>query len=936
MFPPEKIKEIVIPEIETALNDRKVNVGDVSLSIFPTLGVELKGLQIAEREGFGNKPFIKLKEIVIEVKLIPLFSSNLEIDKILLSEPEINILVNSDGIENFADLVSSDTTQTEEATTESPVALSLAGMDIVNGRIVYSNQETKQQIALNGLNQHIEFDLDKKLENINASGFLEIQEIIFGDESVSKEKIKGLYFKLTHKSHINLPVGTFSLKEASLQLNQIELNASGSVKNFNDEIMNVDLRTESNQIDIGKLLTLIPSDAVEGIEKLKSSGLVQLKIQAKGEVGNEKSPAISGLLKVSDAFVQYPIVPKPIEKINIDVLFSEKELSITKFSSKMGSNSLNLTANVKDFEKPFVKAEIQTNFNLAEAKDFYPLEKGLEISGNLNANVKIEGLVDEMSVQNPPKLNGKISLSKGSVKYPEVPKPVSNLNIDAVFTENELDLKKLSANFGQNPISLKAKLKDLQNPYLDANLQATMNLAEIKDFVPLEKGMTLDGKVSASLNAKGKAKTPEKMAVNGEISLEDMNIRLSKEVLLKPVNQVNGKVKVTNKLISASKVSLKIGKSDIALEKLKVTDFLGLALGEEKAETPKVSFEVVSKLLDVDEFLPVTETTVKAEPMAPLPDLNLKGKINFKKVRFDKINYENVSANFSLKNQVVDLQGLKVDLFKGKISGDFNWNAKNIKKSKFDAKLSVKNVAAEEYFKSDNFLATAGTGKSRNLHEKVSGKLSLAGNYKGVLDDTLGLIPTSLNGKGNLELDNAVIKNFKGIQKLSKVPGLDALNFDSYEVSHADHSYTIENGKILLRNIDYKGRTSDFTGNGWISLDDKIDLKMSMLASKSNSDKINSSKLLGGIGGKYADEVIKDKNGRVVVDFKITGNASDPSVEADFSRQKAQAKEIVKREAEKKAKEEAEKLKKEAEKQKKKLEEEAKKKIKKGLKGLFD
>ncbi len=700
--------------------------------------------------------------------------------------------------------------------------------------------------------------------------------------------------------------------------------------------MNVDLNAESNQIDIGKLLTLIPSDAVEGIEDLKSSGFVELKLQAKGEVGNEKSPAISGLLKVSNASVQYPIVPKPIEEINIDVVFTDKELTITKFSSKMGSNSLGLTAFVKDFEKPFVKAEIKTLFNLAEAKDFYPLEKGLEISGTLNADVKIEGLVDEMSVQNPPKLEGKILLSKGSVKYPEVPKPISNLNIDAVFTEKELDLKSLSANFGQNPISLKAKLKDLQNPYLDADLKVTMNLAEVKDFVPLEDGMTLDGKVTASLNAKGKAKTPEKMSVDGEILLEKINVVLSKETLLKPISEVNGKVKVTNKLISASKVSLKIGKSDIALQNLKVTDFLGLALGEEKAKTPKVNFEVVSTLLDVDEFLPVPETTAKAEPMVPLPDFNLNGKINFKKVRFDKINYENVSANFSLNDQVVNLEKLKLDLFKGKISGDVNWNAKNIKKSKFDAKLSIKNVEAKEYFSSDNFLATAGTGKSRNLHEKVSGKLSLAGSYRGTLDDTLGLIPTSLNGKGNLELDNAVIKNFKGLQKLSKIPGLDALNFDAYEVSHADHSYTIENGKILLKNIDYKGRNSDFTGDGWVTLDDKIDLRMSMLVSKSNSDKINSEKLLGGIGGKYADEVINDKNGRVVVDFKITGNASDPSVDADFSNQKNKVKEIVKRETEKKVKAEAEKLKQEAEKAKKKAEEEAKKKIKKGLKGLFD
>ncbi|MCC7431125.1 hypothetical protein IT568_09805, partial [bacterium] len=34
MFPPEKIRAILVPEIETALNGRKVEVGEISLALF--------------------------------------------------------------------------------------------------------------------------------------------------------------------------------------------------------------------------------------------------------------------------------------------------------------------------------------------------------------------------------------------------------------------------------------------------------------------------------------------------------------------------------------------------------------------------------------------------------------------------------------------------------------------------------------------------------------------------------------------------------------------------------------------------------------------------------------------------------------------------------------------------------------------------------------
>ncbi|MCC7431509.1 AsmA family protein, partial [bacterium] len=926
MFPPEKIRAILVPEIETALNGRKVEVGEISLALFGGISFELQELKIYQPEGFGNEPFIKLKQLSIEVKILPLLSKQVEIDKIFIDEPEINILVDPILNECYKDLLSTESDTSK--TTESPVSIKLSGFEIKNGKIFFNDLAQKNSFTLEGINQITELDLDKKFENVNASGFLEIQKINF--QGTSKTKIEGIYFKLEHSSNLNLQAANFTLNEGKLKINQLELSAKGFVNDFDKEIKNIELDVKSNKIDIGGVLALVSSTSEE-MKNLKSSGTTEFQVSAKGQIGENQKPQIIGSLKVSDANVQYPIVPKPIEKINVDLNFTEKELTVSKFNAKMGSNNLKLTAFVSDFDKPFVKAELQTSFNLAELKDFYPLENGLEISGKLEADVKIEGLVDSMSVQKPPKTFGKILLGNASIKYPQVPKPISNLNIDANFTENELDLKNLTANFGENPISLQAKISNLQNPTLDAKMNATMNLAEVKDFYPLENGMVLNGKINAKVNAKGNVKNYEKMDVQGEILLDKIFAELPQNLLLKPLSEINGKIQLTNKLISASQLSLKIAKSDLALRNFQVTKFLPVVLGEKDAKLPEINFEITSNLLDFDEFLPLD--TTKTEPLEPLPNLTLGAKFDLKTLRYGKTDYKNIRGEVSLKNQAVDLTKLNVNLFGGTISGNVNWNAKNVRKSTFQANIQVSKVDATEYFKSDNFLASIGTGKTKNLDKYVFGKLSLGGNYAGSLDDTLGLIPQTLNGKGSLQLDNGKLVNFKGIQKLSKIPGLAALNFDSFEIDHADHTYTLENGKILFKNIDYKGKGTNFSGNGWVSLENKTDLLLGTTLSKSLSDKVDVGKMLGGINSvsQFGDAVLKDKDGRVSFDFRIEGEVSDPNVSADFTKQKNKVKEM----AEQKLREEADKLKKkatdEAEKAKKKLEDEAKKK----LKGLF-
>ena len=60
--------------------------GDVSLTIYPSLGMKLGGLSFANAAGFGASPMVQIGEASISVDLLSLLRFAPEIDKLILRE----------------------------------------------------------------------------------------------------------------------------------------------------------------------------------------------------------------------------------------------------------------------------------------------------------------------------------------------------------------------------------------------------------------------------------------------------------------------------------------------------------------------------------------------------------------------------------------------------------------------------------------------------------------------------------------------------------------------------------------------------------------------------------------------------------------------------------------------------------------------------------
>ena len=78
--------------------------GDISLSFFPWLGLELGRMELGNARGFGPEPFARIDTADAKVKILPLLSARVEMATIVLHGLELNLNRRADGTTNWDDL----------------------------------------------------------------------------------------------------------------------------------------------------------------------------------------------------------------------------------------------------------------------------------------------------------------------------------------------------------------------------------------------------------------------------------------------------------------------------------------------------------------------------------------------------------------------------------------------------------------------------------------------------------------------------------------------------------------------------------------------------------------------------------------------------------------------------------------------------------------
>lgn len=568
---------------------------------------------------------------------------------------------------------------------------------------------------------------------------------------------------------------------------------------------------------------------------------------------------------------------------------------------------------------------------------------GVKTQGTFETAGTVKGVYGENKM---PAIDLLLKAENGRIQYPSLPKSIDDINIDVrVVSPQSSSLDAMTVNMSKctmaiagSPLTATMFLSTpISDPDIKAALKTKLDIASLRDVMPLEKDDKVSGTIDADVSIAGRLSTLEKgnyeaFKADGSVNINNM-VYATKSVS-QPVEIPRAQLIFSPKALDLRALDLKIGNSDLSL-KGALENYLAYYL---KGKELKGNLKVSSTNLDLSSLMPADSTATasapaktenKAEngtadthtsPITLPKNIKFDTELDLKKVSYDGIDVSDIKGHLGLYDQIAYLQGITMKVADGKVNASGSYNAKKPENAEVDMKFGLSSLdipALADMFPSVKKIAPV----AGSVSGRVSGQVNLGTR----LDKTMSPVYNTMNSKGELKTADLELKNSQFTKSIGTALGIKALENDP-KVSDLNLSYTISEGKLTIAPTSFKVAGIDTKLSGGMNLegfnlDMLADLKVprKMLPENINQTIDKAVSALSSLGVKTSVGETLD------IATLITGPATSPKygiaygpdhspslgdyLKSETQKAAEKAKEEVKAKAEEKIQEESEKLK---------------------------
>ncbi|QAA81900.1 AsmA family protein [Aequorivita sp. H23M31] len=464
----------------------------------------------------------------------------------------------------------------------------------------------------------------------------------------------------------------------------------------------------------------------------------------------------------------------------------------------------------------------------------------VKTTGNFTVNGILKGIVDDTHI---PTMDIKVSSDDASFKYPDLPKTVDKITIDAelknetgLLKDTYLNIPKLTFRIDGEPFRMNGNVKNMtENPLVNLEMQGTLNLANIKQVLPLEMDQDFSGIFKADINAHFDMESVEKeqyqkMDIRGTASLTNFTYDAG----------FKDKLKITNASLSLhpgaftlKELNAKTGKTDIKASG-NIQNLIPFLMSKQEL---RGHFSLQSNVFDVNDFM-VSEDNTEKEGATKKPNHEISAQnpeaikipdfldaildFNAKTVIYDNLELKNAKGTASIQNERITISNFTSDIFGGNIALSGNVSTKG-EVPTFAMNLDLSKIDITQSFeKLDMFQYLVPIAKA--LHGSLNTKFELNGQLTKDLSPNL----STLAGTAIAEILTAEVDP-------SQTPILSALgnkisflNLDRLSLRDVTTHLTFNNGKIEVKPYHFDIKGIDVGVAGTHGLDKSIDYNLTL------------------------------------------------------------------------------------------------------------
>ncbi|OAD23013.1 AsmA family protein [Candidatus Thiomargarita nelsonii] len=456
---PNDYKPQIANLVENATGRTLTIEGDINLTFYPWLGLQLGKVSLGNAPGFDAPEFAKIDQARVQVKLLPLFKKHLEIGTVLLEAATINLTRKSDGHTNWEDLAAQGgDSEDKPKESTSLKGFKIDGLDLRHAKIVWDDQQANSRYVLSDLNfktsalvlnEPVKIQFNTALDIATLTGQIDLNTQLILNLENQQYRLDPLQITVTVQGD-NIPEGkqtlSFNTQVIDIDLNKETLDA----ETFTLEAFGVKL---NGQVDIKQMLS---QPTLQGSLKVAAFNPRQLLQRLGQAVPTDDPKALDSLsleMQLQGALSQLRLANL---KIQLDNSHLEGNIGLEQDSTI----AFNLNLDQIDIDRylpPSEEAKEPASPPPSSEEELLPLEmlRALNLNGILKvaqlkaANLKLNDLQLEVSAkQGKIKVTPKATLYQGNYQ--------GNLTLDAQTNSPRIHIDQILSNVQASPL-----LKDL-------------------------------------------------------------------------------------------------------------------------------------------------------------------------------------------------------------------------------------------------------------------------------------------------------------------------------------------------------------------------------------------------------------------------------------------------------------------------------------------
>ncbi|MCB9290452.1 MAG: hypothetical protein H6560_24290 [Lewinellaceae bacterium] len=815
----------------------KVDFNGVGLSLirsFPNFSLALEDYSVTGINEFEGIPLATGKSIGFTLDLMSVISSTrpVEVKSVTLEEPNIHVVILKDGRANYDIALPAEetTTDTTAETDYSNVLIQLQEYSISNGSLIYDDRSLDVYADARNINHRGSGDLTIDVYDLDT--YTEVGSLSVEQSGITY--LKNAQATLSAIFNIEQSISKYNLKDNELAINDLRLTADGFVQLVDDDI-DMELVFKSPQNDFKSLLSMVPNAYIEGYEDVKADGKFTLSGEVKGTYNGDREeyPGFRIESSITGGNVQYPGLPLGIRNINSQVEvnspgsdFDDLTVDVPRFSFTLGQNpfkgSFALRTPISD---PDVKASAEGIINLSELAQAFPIEGIQELSGIINADLRVNTRLSFIEKEQYERVNmdGRLQASQFNYQSEGLP-PVRIKDMQMAFTPQNVRLSSFDAQLGKSDIRAQGTIDNILAYFspektMKGDFKVSSNYFLADEWIPAEE--TSETPVPAS-------GPPSSSAAETEIfDRFDFTLDAGIQELVYDVYTIRNGIargNMTPNRLTVSQLSGQIGDSDFSASGVILNTFDYLFENGVLGGNIKLN----SRLLNLNQFMGEEETATAATtgesesysviPVPPNIDMTIDANIG--KVVYTNMDLENINGQLAIANEAIVLDNVTARGLGGAMAMSGSYDTKDIENPSFRFKYDLQKLDFNKAFSTFNTFQ----------------QLAPIGNYiKGtfsstmIMDGKLGsdLMPKleSINAEGFLETLNGMIVGFTPASALGEKLNIDYLK-NNIIIENTRNWFTVENGTLKLEEYDAKVKDIAMKIGGTYNITNKLNLNI--------------------------------------------------------------------------------------------------------------